>query len=168
MDSDPNPNQDPKWEGRVQAKLRGPTAEEAWSLLQGFCTLDKWVPSIHTCYKLEGQEGQPGCIRYCAGPVNRSDNNRTIGWSKEKLTAFDPLIRSYSYEILETNKGFGSYSATIRVVSDPGACEEDNGCGLEWSFVADPIRGWTRDEFVECLEKMANEVARRVEDQVNK
>ncbi|XP_008804606.1 lachrymatory-factor synthase [Phoenix dactylifera] len=158
-----NSNPELRWEGKVYAKLSGPTADQAWSLLKEFCSLHKWVPSIDTCYKLEGNEGEPGCMRYCAGSVNRSAPAQEVGWSKERLVAFDPAGRSYTYEIVESNKGFGRYTATIRVVPDPEGVAE--GCCIEWCFAADPVRGWTRAGFVAFLAKLAQGVAARVEEE---
>ncbi|XP_072967832.1 lachrymatory-factor synthase-like [Typha angustifolia] len=157
---DQNSNPEPKWEGEVKAKVSGPTPDQAWSLLGDFCSLHRWVPSLHTCRKLDGEEGQPGCVRYCAGSVNRADPGQPVGWSKERLVEFDPVGRSYTYEIVETNKGFGSYAATIRIVSDP------EGCCVEWSFASDPVKGWTREGFVAHLDKLARGVAKRLEEEI--
>ncbi|RRT83306.1 hypothetical protein B296_00005036 [Ensete ventricosum] len=153
------------WEGRVTARIRAATPEQAWSLLKGFCSLHRWVPSVRTCHKLEGVEGEPGCVRYCGGPLNRSDPTQPTGWSKERLLAVDPAGRSYTYEIVETNKGFGRYRATFAVAPDPG-CAAEGGCCLMWSFAADPVKGWTQQEFVAYLEKLAQGVAERVEAEI--
>ncbi|KAF0920959.1 hypothetical protein E2562_037841 [Oryza meyeriana var. granulata] len=152
------------WHGSVRAAVEGPTPDQAWALLQDFCSLDRWVPSVQTCRRVEGAEGRPGCVRYCAGPVNKAAAGEgeaaAAGWSKERLLEFDPAARRYSYEVVETNKGFGRYTATIRVEPDPG------GCAVAWSFEADPVRGWTLDGFVGFLEELARGVARRLEEEI--
>ncbi|WOL14631.1 hypothetical protein Cni_G23411 [Canna indica] len=153
----------PVWEGKVTARIRGATAEEAWSLLKGFCSLHRWVSSVEVCYKLEGVDGEPGCVRYCGGPLNRSDPAQPTGWSKELLLAVDPAARSYTYEMVETNKGFGRYRATIGVAGGGGS---GSGCCLEWSFEADPVKGWAEGEFVAYLKKLAQGVAARVEEEL--
>ncbi|KAG1346621.1 lachrymatory-factor synthase [Cocos nucifera] len=163
---DQNSNPELQWDGEVYAKLCGPTADQAWSLLKEFCALQKWVSSIDTCFKLEGTEGEPGCVRYCAGSVNRSDPAQPLGWSKERLVAFDPAGRSYTYEIVESNKGFGRYTATIRVVPDPEGVAE--GCCIEWRFAAEPVRGWTHEGFVAFLAKLAQGVGARVEEEITR
>ncbi|OAY78728.1 lachrymatory-factor synthase [Ananas comosus] len=161
MDQTPKP--EPKWRGAVRAKLAGPTPDQAWSYLKDFCALDRWIPTLHTCRKVEGSDGEVGCVRYCAGSLNRSDPAAPVGWSKERLVDFDPVRRSYSYEVVESNKGFGSYAATIRVGSDP-----DGGCCVEWSFESDPVKGWTYEGFTSYLESLARGVAARLEAEINK
>ena len=52
----------------------------------------------------------------------------------------NPIERCISYEIMENNVGFKSYMATIEVLPING--DGQNGCKIEWSFVADPIEGW--------------------------
>uniref|UniRef100_A0A0E0JNG3 Lachrymatory-factor synthase n=1 Tax=Oryza punctata TaxID=4537 RepID=A0A0E0JNG3_ORYPU len=160
------------WHGSVRAAVEGPTPDQAWALLGDFCSLDRWVPSVQTCRRLEGAEGQPGCVRYCAGPVNKAkaaaaaagegegEAEAVAGWSKERLVEFDRAARRYSYEVVETNKGFGRYAATLRVEPDPA------GCAVAWSFEADPVRGWTLEGFVGFLDELARGVARRLEEEI--
>ncbi|KAJ6862514.1 hypothetical protein NC652_039381 [Populus alba x Populus x berolinensis] len=63
-----------------------------------------------------------------------------ISWAKEKVLVINPIERCISYEIMENNAGFKSYVATIEVLPING--DGQNGCKIEWSFVADPIEGW--------------------------
>ncbi|BAD87063.1 hypothetical protein [Oryza sativa Japonica Group] len=147
------------WHGSVRAAVEGPTPDQAWALLGDFCSLHRWVPSVQTCRRVEGAEGQPGCVRYCAGPVNKAAE-AVAGWSKERLVEFDPVARRYSYEVVETNKGFGRYAATLRVEPDPA------GCAVAWSFEADPVRGWSLEGFVGFLDELARGVARRLEEEI--
>ncbi|KAJ3695067.1 hypothetical protein LUZ60_000444 [Juncus effusus] len=149
-----------KWEGKATAKAVGLTPDQAWTLLGDFCNLHKWVRSISTCHLLEGSNNQPGCIRYCAGSINRADPTQPVGWAKERLLKFDSVDRSYSYEITKTNKGFGRYEATLRVAMDP------DGCLIEWSFRSDPVKGWTQDAFISFLEKLTCGVAKRLEEEI--
>ncbi|VAH63775.1 unnamed protein product [Triticum turgidum subsp. durum] len=65
-----------------------------------------------------------------------------------------------NYEVVETNKGFGRYRATIGVEPDPA------GCAVRWSFEADPVEGWTLEGFVGFLEKLAHGVAKRLEEEI--
>ncbi|KAM3351277.1 hypothetical protein ACQJBY_023344 [Aegilops geniculata] len=151
----------PEWRGTVRAAAAGPTPDQAWwALLGDFCSLDKWVSLVQTCRRLEGDDGRPGCVRYCAGPVNMAAPGEAVGWSKERLLEVDAAGRSYSYEVVETNKGFGRYRATIGVEPDPA------GCVVRWSFEADPVKGWTLEGFVGFLEKLAHGVAKRLEEEI--
>uniref|UniRef100_A0ACD5VSQ2 Uncharacterized protein n=1 Tax=Avena sativa TaxID=4498 RepID=A0ACD5VSQ2_AVESA len=150
----------PECRGTVRAAVEGPTPDQAWALLRDFCSLDMWVPSVQTCLRLEGADGQPGCVRYCAGPVNMAAPGEAVGWSKERLVEVDAAGRSYSYVMVETNKGFGRYRATIGVEPDPA------GCAVTWSFEADPVKGWTLEGFVGFLEKLAGGVAKRLEEEI--
>jgi len=63
-----------RWEGKATVEVRGTGEEIAWQVLEDFCNLHKWLP-IDTCYKLEGIEGQPGLIRYCASTKKGVDEN---------------------------------------------------------------------------------------------
>lgn len=129
---------DPKWEGKAIVELAGTSAELVWPALEDFCNLHKLIP-IDTCYQLEGIPGQPGLIRYCASAVKVGDEETaTIKWAKERLLSIDPVQRCLSYEIVESNMGFKSYVATLKVVP----INEDR-CKIEWSFVSDPVEGWS-------------------------
>ncbi|KAJ1285192.1 hypothetical protein BS78_03G261300 [Paspalum vaginatum] len=118
------------WRGTVRAVASGPTPDEAWALLGDFCSLDRWVSTVRTCRRVE-EEGS-GCVRYCEGPVNMAAPGEAVGWSKERLLAADGAGRWYSYEVVDSNKGFGRYRATVRVEDDPA------GCAVTWAFEADP------------------------------
>jgi hypothetical protein len=157
----------PAWRGAVRAVAAGPAPDAAWALLGDFCSLHRWVPSLSTCRLVEGAAGRPGCVRHCAGPVNMAARNAeddegaaAAGWSRERLVGIDHAARWYSYELVESNKGFGRYRATVRVEPDPA------GCAVAWSFEADPIQGWTLDGFVGFLDKLARGVARRLQEEI--
>ncbi|KAK1265592.1 Lachrymatory-factor synthase [Acorus gramineus] len=144
-----------EWKGKVSAQVRSFKAEQAWSLLKDFGGLHRWVPSLHTCEILEGVNGQPGCVRYCAGHVN---GTTTPAWSTERLLGLDPVNRSYRYEIVENNKGFGRYEAEIRVVDGLDGCD----CVIEWSFAAEPVEGYDEVRFVVRVGELVAQMAERV------
>lgn len=141
-----------KWQGLVSTKLNSIQPDQAWSTLGDFFNLHKFLPSLATCHKVEGSDN----VRYCAG---EPDQTGTVSWAKERLVEFNPIKRSYSYEIIESNMGFGSYLAELRVVE----CD-DGGCKIEWGFECEPILGWTRSGFVEYLEGAVKGIAKGVED----
>ncbi|CAO2183018.1 unnamed protein product [Urochloa humidicola] len=158
------------WRGTVRAVATGPSPGAAWALLGDFFSLDRWVSTVATCRRVEEEEeeGRPGCVvRYCEGPVNMAaavgeeEEAAVVGWSKERLLEADDAGRWYSYEVVESNKGFGRYRATLAVEHDPA------GCAVRWSFEADPVEGWTREGFVAFLEKLARGVAKLLEEEIN-
>lgn len=153
-----------KWEGKATAKLRKPTAEAVWPLLQDFCTLHKWLPSIDTCFKVDGADGERGLVRYCAAAAP-GDGEPAVKWCREKLTAIDPVEKRLSYEIMENNMGFKSYESTLRVVPIDGG--DDLGCQIEWSFVADPVEGLSCDDLAAyvgiCIRGMAENMEKALE-----
>ncbi|KAJ6698043.1 LACHRYMATORY-FACTOR SYNTHASE [Salix purpurea] len=133
-----------KWEGKATAELKGPTADQVWPFFEDFCNLQKWLPGVDTCYQVEGEPGQPGLVRYCSSSTissDRSHEETQVKWVKEKLVMIDRIERCLSYEIIENNVGFKSYVATIKVLPI------NDGCKIEWSYVADPIEGWPVEDF---------------------
>ncbi|RWV87740.1 hypothetical protein GW17_00050236, partial [Ensete ventricosum] len=54
-----------------------------------------------------GNEGRPGCVRYCASPLL---------WAYEELLAFHPAERSFRYKVADNNV---LYVATFKVVLPP-------------------------------------------------
>ncbi|KAJ8751185.1 hypothetical protein K2173_016366 [Erythroxylum novogranatense] len=159
-------NLEPKWQGKASAELKGPTADIVWTFFEDFCNIDKWFPNLETCYQLEGVQGQPGLVRYCASTVPPApggcgvDGKIGVNWAKEKLVMINPKQRCLSYEVTENNMGIKSYVATIKVSAGNGGGE--NGCTIEWSFVADPIEGWRSEDFNSyvhwCLQEMAKKM----------
>ncbi|CAK7353144.1 unnamed protein product [Dovyalis caffra] len=158
----------PKWEGKATAELKGPSADQIWSFLEDFCNIHKWIPTVDTCYQVEGELGQPGLVRYCASSTplasNGSHEENKISWAKEKLLMINPTERCLSYEITENNVGFKSYVATTKVLPING--DGQNGCKIEWSFVADPIEGWAFGDLnsyvYNCLQFMAQKMEQAV------
>ncbi|XP_022996730.1 lachrymatory-factor synthase-like [Cucurbita maxima] len=150
-----------KWEGEVSAETTAGKPHEIWPLLaDDFCSLHKWLP-MDTCHYVEGVEGQPGLIRYCATTDTTSSSEPSIKWAHERLKLIDPTEHILTYEILDNNIGFKSYVATIKLL--PGGGDDGGGCKMVWSFEADPIEGWPLEEFVKYLEfslqQMVNKMA---------
>jgi hypothetical protein len=157
-----------KWEGKVSAGLPIPTtAAQVWPFLEDFCNLHKWLPSVDTCYQVDGISGQPGMIRYCAATITVSSTSsgrdeKMIKWAKEKLLTIDPIKRCLSYEILDNNIGLKSYVATMIVLPIDG--DGIHGCKIEWSFVSDPIEGWRLEDWVSFLEPSLRSMAKNIQD----
>ncbi|KAF5207861.1 Lachrymatory-factor synthase [Thalictrum thalictroides] len=158
--------QQPKWEGKVNAKLKGLKADQVWPLLQDFFNLHKWFPTLSTCYGLEGVNGQPGCIRYCAGssmPSNGSIDGKILSWSIEKLLSIDPIQFTFTYELLDGNIGFESYVSTMRLLTLDEKDDKD-GCLIEWSFVVNPVKGWKLENLIEKYQKGLERMAKKIEE----
>ncbi|XP_058115115.1 lachrymatory-factor synthase [Magnolia sinica] len=156
------PNQEPKWEGKARAKVRSATADQVWPFLEDFSSLHKWLPSIDTCRIVDGVAGQPGCVRYCAGTSVPSDGGgETVSWANEKLLSIDPIGRTLSYEVIDNNVGFGWYVGTFKVSTESDGGE---GCTIEWSFIADPMQGWSLEGLVTYVEESLKAIAQRMED----
>ncbi|XP_014500751.1 lachrymatory-factor synthase [Vigna radiata var. radiata] len=129
---------DERWKGKAVVELADTNGEVAWSVIEDFCNIHKWM-SLDTCYQQEGSLGKPGLIRYCASTiVDDVEKTPTLKWVKEKLLAIDPVERCLSYEVIENNMGFKFYVATLKVLS-----REEGGCKIEWGFVCDPMEGWS-------------------------
>ena len=152
-----------KWEGKASAELKGPRAEQVWPLLEDFCNLHKVLPSIDTCYQLEVPK-EYGLIRYCAASTSSSSSlgEESIKWAKEKLLSIDPIKRSLSYEVLDNNVGIKSYVAVIKVLPING--DEEQGCQIEWSFVADPIEGWRSEDFFSYIDNSLQCMAKKIDE----
>ncbi|KAE8678709.1 hypothetical protein F3Y22_tig00111402pilonHSYRG00138 [Hibiscus syriacus] len=139
-----------RWEGKVTAELKASTADEIWPFIAEFCNLDKFFPTVDTCYRKEGTPGQPGLVRYCEGKS---------GWVNEKLLTIDPINHSLSYEILENNMGFKNYVATFKLLPVEG-----NGCKIEWSFISDPIEGLRLEDLVSLIDDTLQFMGKKMEE----
>ncbi|CAK8568886.1 unnamed protein product [Lathyrus sativus] len=153
----------PLWEGKLTVELPSTAPEQAWSALEDFCNLHKWIP-IQTSHYVEGVQGQPGLVRYCSSTVKGADDESetTVKWAKEKLLMMDPLQRCLSYEIGENNMGFKSYVATMKVIPVEGD-GETVGCLIEWGFVCDPVEGWSFQDFSSYVEYCLQFMAKKIE-----
>ncbi|XP_004497745.1 lachrymatory-factor synthase-like [Cicer arietinum] len=156
-----------RWESKVSSKLRNITKEQAWPLIKDFFNLHKRFPNLATCYGIHGSNGEPGCIRYCAGFSLPTDGSENVSWSKERLVAVDDVDRSIKYEIVDCNIGFKSYESTMRVISD----DCDGGCMIEWFFAVDPVEGLVLEDLVSKyrigLQLMAHKMEEEIETSVH-
>ncbi|KAL3500610.1 hypothetical protein ACH5RR_039703 [Cinchona calisaya] len=151
-----------KWEGKAIGRLKnGIKAESVWPLLEDFCSIHKWLPTINTCYQVEGVYGQPGLVRYCGKEI-KNNSVMTSQWCHEKLIAMDPVVRCLSYEVLENNMGFKSYIATIKLATISSDADE-NGCQIEWSFLADPVEGLSCEVLLSYLKLALKGMVKNVE-----
>ncbi|XP_057960094.1 lachrymatory-factor synthase [Malania oleifera] len=160
-----------KWEGKASARLSRARADQIWPLFTDFFNLHNWFPTLSTCYGLQGTNGQPGCVRYCAGFSIKSpsgdgdgdEDSTPVNWSKERLVALDPMERSLTYEIVDSSIGFESYTSTVKV-SPAG----EEGCVIEWWFAVDPVEGWRledlRKKYDVGLQRMAERMEKAVAD----
>lgn len=150
------------WEGKVCAKVRGPKAETIWSFLEDFCSVHKWLPGLDTCYKVEGVDGQPGLVRYCGNTITSPLNQPITLWCHEKLIEIDENQRTLSYEIIENNMGMKMYKATIKVVPMEGG-DDESGCEINWSFVAEPLKTLKFEDLVSYIESSLHGMAQKME-----
>ncbi|XP_047973830.1 lachrymatory-factor synthase-like [Salvia hispanica] len=130
-------NEIPKWEGKATAKLLRPTASEVWPLLEDFCTLHKWLPTIDTCFKVVDEDG---LVRHCASEAQ---------WCRERLTGMDPAEMWLSYEVVDSNMGLNNYKSTMKVVPIDGG--DGLGCQIEWSFETDPVQGLSCEDLAKYV-----------------
>ncbi|EEF45863.1 Lachrymatory-factor synthase precursor, putative [Ricinus communis] len=168
-------NQQPKWEAKFTKRLTKAKAEQIWPLFTDFFNLNRWFPSIPTCYGIHGTNGELGCIRYCGGfsipsdPTEQHQNDSNlpvVSWSKEKLIAIEHAERCLSYEIIDSNIGYKSYVAVVKIV--PAKEEEGGGCVIEWSFTVNPVEGCVFDDIVSTWDMAIQIVADRMEDEAKK
>ncbi|KAL3746787.1 hypothetical protein ACJRO7_015687 [Eucalyptus globulus] len=145
-----------KWEKKVSTRVAKASADQIWPL------------RLSDCYGIHGKNGEPGCVRYCAGFSISSEGtsdpgeNRPIKWSKERLVGVDPHGRSLNYEMVDSNNGFTSYASTVRVI--PG---DEGGCTIEWSFTVDPVEGWVLEDLVRKYEVGLQGMGRKMEDSIS-
>lgn len=153
-----------KWEGKTSVDVPNTDMDRAWCLLEDFCNLHKLM-NIDTCYQVEGSPGQPGLVRYCATTVHgQGEADTTLLWAKEKLLSLDSIQRCLTYETLDNNVGFKSYVATIKVLP-MGSDVDAQGCKIEWSFVSDPVEGWTFEGLISYIESSLNFMANKMQQQ---
>lgn len=163
-----------RWKAKVSASLERATPDQIWPLFKDFFNLHKWFPTLSTCYGIHGTNGEPGCIRFCAGfsiqsngrnhTHKASDNSdKPFSWSKERLIAVDDADRSLSYEIVECNIGFKSYVSTIEICRGH---DGQRGCVIQWCFAVDPVDGLAFDDLVKKYETGLERMASRMEDAV--
>ncbi|CAI8601936.1 unnamed protein product [Vicia faba] len=152
-----------RWEGKVSSNLKNTTEQQAWPLVKDFFNLHKRFPNLATCYGIHGSNGEPGCIRYCAGFSLPSDGSQEVSWSKERLVAVDDVERCLKYQIVDSNIGFRSYESTMRVVGDG---DGDGGCVVEWLFAVDPVEGLVLEDLVGKYRVGLQVMARKMEEEI--
>ncbi|KAL2548424.1 Polyketide cyclase/dehydrase and lipid transport superfamily protein [Forsythia ovata] len=140
-----------KWEGTVSTTLENANADQIWPFWKDFYSINKWFPGQTTCEGIHGNNGEPGCIRYCGDlPVPAIDGTAS-SWTRERLIAIDDIEKSFSYEILECNFGVKSYVANVKI--DPVAAGDNGrGCRIEWRFTVEPVEGWRLEDMVSNYE----------------
>ncbi|RAL51176.1 unnamed protein product [Cuscuta campestris] len=139
-----------KWEGKSTAKCQGPKPHQVWSvLIDDFCDLHRWLPSLDRCHQVDGVKGEVGLVRYVASvdPADSGEEKKVKNWCNERLVSVDHRERCLSYQVLDNNMGIEGYVATLKVFPAADGDGDDAGCRIEWSYVADPIVGMTGEEF---------------------
>uniref|UniRef100_M0ZZJ4 Lachrymatory-factor synthase n=1 Tax=Solanum tuberosum TaxID=4113 RepID=M0ZZJ4_SOLTU len=153
-----------KWEGKSIANLKHPKAEQVWPLLEDFFNFHNWLPNIDTCHQMNS-DNKDEIIRYCASstksPSSSDDGEAIVKWCHEKLLTVDKIERYLSYEVLDNNIGIKSYVSTLKVLSSDG--DDESGCQIEWSFVADPIDGLTLELFSGYIDSSLQGMAENIE-----
>ena len=156
-------NSEIKWEVKVSTVLKEASADQIWGFYGDFFNFHKWFPGLASCYGVHGANGEPGCIRYCGGfSIKSEDGKDSVSWSKEKLTAVDPIQRSLTYEIVDCNIGFKSYESTVKIT--PSGSDTESGCRIDWSIKVDPVKGWVLEDLVKKFEAGLDRAARRMEE----
>ncbi|KAF5726184.1 putative Polyketide cyclase/dehydrase and lipid transport superfamily protein [Tripterygium wilfordii] len=156
-----------KWEGKVSSKSTEATADQIWSLYKDFFNLHKYFPKLASCYGIHGSNGEPGCIRYCDSfsiSLSSDDvglNERPISWAKERLIAVDDVERTLSYEIIESNIGFNSYVATVKIVQG-----DEVGCVIEFLFTVDPVEGCEFEDLVNMYKLALQSIIQKMEESI--
>ncbi|XP_065857010.1 lachrymatory-factor synthase-like [Euphorbia lathyris] len=150
---------DEKWKGKVSAEVKGITADQVWILLADFCNLQKCMPNVDQCIKVEGEDGKPGLVRHIGHCVTTTteeeqpppssladtvEKKKVAIWADEKLVIIDERERFLSYEVIDNNFGIKSYEGAFRAVEVEGDGEV---CRIEWSYISDPIEGMTFVDF---------------------
>ena len=161
-----------KWEAKVSAKLTRASPHQIWALYTDFFNFHKWYPGLASCHGIHGTNGELGCIRFCSGfsisSKGSGHDSDSEKWSKERLIAIDHSERSLSYEIVDSNIGFNSYVATVKIVpGDDDGHDHQDGCVIEWSFTVDPVEGWKLDEMKKKFEVGLQGLAKRIEDVIS-
>ncbi|CAL0300893.1 unnamed protein product [Lupinus luteus] len=148
---------------KATVELAENSTEQVWPYIEDFCCIHKLIP-LDICHKLEGIEGQPGLIRYCAITIKGDDadaETTIMNWAKEKLLSIDRVQRCLSYEVGENNMGFKSYVATMKVLAINEDAKE-GGCKIEWGFVSDPIEGWRLQDLKSFIDSNLQAMAKKI------
>lgn len=169
-----------KWEGKVSTRVSRATADQIWPLFTDFFDIHKYFHSLATSYGVHGTNGEPDCIRYCAGfsipsraAGSSTDDNpppAACSWSKERLVTVDHVQRCLIYEIVDSNIGFKSYVSTIKIITrDANNHDGQNqsaGCVIEWSFTVDPVEGLVLADLLQKYDLGLQRMAKTMEDAI--
>ncbi|KAL5700135.1 hypothetical protein ACHQM5_025621 [Ranunculus cassubicifolius] len=138
-------------------------AETVWASLSDFFSIGKWLPPLGECIPLEGNSGEPGCVRCCRTPTGVLDSCgiEIVKLATERLVFLDNTERCFSYEMMDNNLGYKSYKATMKVIPDG---EKDVGCRIEWSFTVEPVQGWTHEGMISHQEYVLGIIAKTIDE----
>ena len=148
--------------GKVEVEVKGARAQVVWKFLD-FTAMDKVAPDIESCVIIDGVAGEPGCTRLLEGtPTIGPDGQLFVPTFNEKLLTVDHENMSFSYEVTESVFEFVGYTAQVQVFDDG----EDSR--ILWSFEAESFGLWSRDGFLEFLQRNLRAVAKSIEDAVER
>ncbi|KAL5558647.1 hypothetical protein UlMin_034858 [Ulmus minor] len=158
-----------KWEGTNKVEVKSATADQVWPLLEDYCNFQKWLPTIDTCYKLEGEAGKPGVVRYCSTTIPLSlegGDEKVTKFTKEKLVKIDPVQRFYTYQVLENNLGIpeARWEGTIQVLP---VGDGKSGCEIHWTFAGDRSEVLTYEDMLAFYDNSLKGMAKKIEDSLN-
>ncbi|XP_041018061.1 uncharacterized protein LOC121260300 [Juglans microcarpa x Juglans regia] len=85
-------------------------------------------------------------------------------WIHEKLIRIDPIKKSLSYEVTENNVSIKTRTlmAILSTSVYPTSEESKQGCKIQWSLVANPIKGWRQDD--SYLESSLQFMVKKIDD----
>ncbi|KAL2525571.1 Polyketide cyclase/dehydrase and lipid transport superfamily protein [Abeliophyllum distichum] len=156
--------QQTKWKATVSTRLENANADQIWPFFKDFFGLHKWFPGLPTCYGIHGSNGEPGCIRYCAGFSLPSVDGAAVSWCTERLIEIDHVEMSLSYEIVDCNTGFMSYIASMKIVP---AADSGGEWSIEWCFEVEPLVGWRLEDLVPKYESGLQLMVKKMEAAVS-
>ncbi|XP_057522514.1 lachrymatory-factor synthase-like [Amaranthus tricolor] len=151
----------PKWEGETTVEIKTLTPQQVWALISDFGSLDKVLPHLDKCSIVEGTPGEPGLTRCCESSL--FSGGTQVQYAYEKLVKIDPSEMSLSYEITENNAGFKYYFSTMKLFPINGGDDGNIGTKFVWSFVCDPLDGFTQQVFCEAIQGLAQGMVKKLE-----
>ncbi|ERN15120.1 hypothetical protein AMTRI_Chr05g57980 [Amborella trichopoda] len=152
----------PIWEATLRATVHNQPPHKVWQLLEDFFSIEKWLPTIDICKKIEGINGKPGCIRYCAASSNKVGEN-DIAWATEKLVFIDSAERKMIYVVTDSNVGLVGYEATVSVLPESHENEE-KGSVIDWFFKVEPQTFMSYEGLVEYVKNSLEYMAKKMEE----
>ncbi|CAA6672869.1 unnamed protein product [Spirodela intermedia] len=152
--------------GEGHREAAGDGAHQAWQLLSDFCNFHRLLPSLDACYRVAGEEGRPGCLRRCETASGRNTDGSPTTWATEELLSVDHQALIFTYRVVDSNIGFGRFIAEMKVFPETtttAAAAAAEGCRIEWSFVADPLKGRRLARLILFLDGSLKMIARSIE-----